>query len=455
MSTYNLSVFLKSAVFIVMIYSLMVSPQAGAQTEVEYTSIEGDQLTRYAYVGERIAILVDSPDYAPMVMDEIVAVFDGAYRYYAEATGQEPALHFQYQGRATIAQVPSTCGAGCGFLGATGIEVVDSFWSILYDGVEQRGEFDQVVFFELGRNFWFYESKVGLIEPDANPIATGFAVAMRFESMDDTAVMPGPFNGPGGLDFAMFRSQVRGLIDAYVGDDSLDFNNTIRVGRSPVGWGATDLFASFYLRLSDEFGESFSNRFWREVGARPDRSTTQNAVDNIVIAASLAANENLGPRFSDTWRWPVSQDALSSLAQTFSGDPDPDNVDLQGGLSGSWFDPARSGEGFALEFGENINGPVATIYWFTHREKEPYWLIGTAQYQGGQTEITFDLLEVSGTGFGANFDSDEIELHEAGILSLEFRSCQSGFAAWETNDGETGTFELERITAGLHRVDCQ
>lgn len=278
---------------------------------------------------------------------------------------------------------------------------------------------------------------------------------MRFESMDATDVAPGPFNGPGGLDFATFRSQVRGLIDAFIADDSLDFNNTIRVGQSPVGWGASDLFASFYLRLSDEFGESFSSNFWQEVGARPDRSTTQQAIDNIVIAASMSVGENLGPRFSDAWRWPVSQEAIDSLAHTFKEEAGQDNVELQGGLSGSWFDPSRNGEGFALEFGENINGPVATIYWFTHRENEPYWLIGSEPYEDGQTGITFNLLEVSGTGFGANFNSEEIEFQEAGVLSLEFSSCMSGFAAWETSDDETGSFELKRISAGLHRGSCQ
>jgi hypothetical protein len=128
---------------------------------------------------------------------------------------------------------------------------------------------------------------------------------------------------------------------------------------------------------------------------------------------------------------------------------------LDGSLSGSWFDPTRNGEGFALEFGENVNGPVATIYWFTHRDGVPYWLIGSTPYEQGQTEISFNLLEVSGTGFGAAFDSDEIGVQQAGILSLEYSSCQSGFAAWEMTDGESGTFELERVTAGLHQVDCQ
>ena len=129
-------------------------------------------------------------------------------------------------------------------------------------------------------------------------------------------------------------------------------------------------------------------------------------------------------------------------------------VPFNGTFSGSWFDPARAGEGFALEFGENVNGPVVTIYWFTHRDGVPYWLIGSAAYDSGQTQVTFGLVEVDGTGFGSQFDPNEITLEEVGSLSLEFDSCLSGFAAWQLDDGESGSFDLERITGGLHLNPC-
>ena len=127
---------------------------------------------------------------------------------------------------------------------------------------------------------------------------------------------------------------------------------------------------------------------------------------------------------------------------------------FEGNLSGSWFDPNRSGEGLVLEFGEIAAGPVATLYWFTHLDGVPYWLIGSATYETGQTTIDFGLLEVSGTGFGDAFDPGAIELEEVGVLTLEFDNCASGFAAWEMHDGQSGSFDLERITAGLDRVSC-
>jgi hypothetical protein len=131
--------------------------------------------------------------------------------------------------------------------------------------------------------------------------------------------------------------------------------------------------------------------------------------------------------------------------------------DLQGALSGSWYDPDRSGEGFVLEFASTSSGAVATAYWFTHREGQPYWLIGSTGYTPGDESITFDLLEVSGANFGPEFDPDDVQAENWGALSIEFDSCTSGFATWEKQDGSlSGEFELSRIAAGLaNGVSCE
>lgn len=130
-------------------------------------------------------------------------------------------------------------------------------------------------------------------------------------------------------------------------------------------------------------------------------------------------------------------------------------TELQGALSGSWFQPDRSGEGFVFAFEENASGPIATIYWFTHIDGRQYWLIGTRAYSEGDTAITFELQEVDGTGFGDNFDPDELDSEYWGEISVEFTSCTEGVAAWEA-DGDlgSGSYDLRRISPGLDRSDC-
>lgn len=128
---------------------------------------------------------------------------------------------------------------------------------------------------------------------------------------------------------------------------------------------------------------------------------------------------------------------------------------LHGSLSGSWYDPSRDGEGFALEFGEAGGSPIGTLYWFTYKNGKAYWLAGASNYRTGQSKITFDLIEFRGTGFGAQFKPNNVLHQEVGTINLEFDSCQSGRATWRMDNGETGSFNLRRITTGIHGVPCQ
>lgn len=127
---------------------------------------------------------------------------------------------------------------------------------------------------------------------------------------------------------------------------------------------------------------------------------------------------------------------------------------LQGALSGSWFDPSRNGEGFVVEFGQNPDSPVATAYWFTHRDGAPYWLIGISPYVGDEPLLDFELLEVSGTGFGTDFDPDGYTIETWGEISFGFIDCNEGLAVWGDQEGNTGVYSLQRITLGLEGVGC-
>ena len=138
-------------------------------------------------------------------------------------------------------------------------------------------------------------------------------------------------------------------------------------------------------------------------------------------------------------------------------------TDVQGALSGSWYDPTRSGEGFVFEFAENTSGPVATVYWFTHRDNKPYWLIGTTQYDPDLFDSTgyieFELLEVSGTGFGGDFNSDELDNSLMGVIGFAFESCDEILATFSPKSdsplaNNSVEFKLQRITLGLEGINC-
>jgi hypothetical protein len=80
-----------------------------------------------------------------------------------------------------------------------------------------------------------------------------------------------------------------------------------------LGLGATDLFSSFCMRLAQNYGgNTFVNNLWKQSAFMPIANTTQDAVDNFILAACAAANKNLSNLFAVTWRWPMSNTAITA-----------------------------------------------------------------------------------------------------------------------------------------------
>jgi hypothetical protein len=285
---------------------------------VTYTSINQDILTLFPVIGRNLVLLVPSPDLDAAVLRQMVDTFDRAYDFYKDATGREPRLYLNYREMPSIAVVPTTCGAGCGYLGLSGIELQDDYFEKLYQGVLENNQYDQPLFYELGRNFWFYENKIEYKgEDDTRSITTGYAVFMRFIAMEAAGVTPAPYNG---TDFSRFKEEVEGLLPTYLLDKSYDWDNTLRLGEAPsnpLGLGGSDLFAAFLFDLRNRFGNDFVRWIWKEVDLRPDAVTTQDAVDNFVLASCAAAEKNLTGLFVERYRWPVSSSAKTEALTRF------------------------------------------------------------------------------------------------------------------------------------------
>ncbi len=292
-------------------------PKNPNPTPYTYKSFSSGLLTLYPYKGKNIALLVPSKDYDPSVLDKIITSIDTAYDFYKNATGQDPKLFINYEGLTSIAVVPKTCGAGCGYLGFTGIELTETTFSKMYHGVKNENKYQHAVFYELGRNFWFYSNKIGYKKPDENPVTTGFAILMRFASMEFAKVDGTKFRD---VSFTVFKNEIENLVDLYLKDTTLRWENTLKIGKTPknlLNLGASDLFASFVLRLKKMYGNDFLLKLWKEVANRPDAKTTQEAVDNFMLAASAASGNNLAWLFKNKWRWPISDAASQEALQKF------------------------------------------------------------------------------------------------------------------------------------------
>lgn len=121
--------------------------------------------------------------------------------------------------------------------------------------------------------------------------------------------------------------------------------------------------------------------------------------------------------------------------------------------SGSWYDPTRDGEGFALEILPN-GGQIA--YWFTYDiNGNQAWMIGSGSNSAARGSFPLDMLQPTGGRFGPNFDPADVEFQAVGSARLNVQ-CDGGFADYKTTDPADFVdirFDLQRI-AGLGPGAC-
>jgi len=299
---------------------------------IDYTSFEGESLQRYPYRSRYLVLLADERHFDRETIDEILAILDRAYAHYLRVTGSPPGPSRENRDLELlpIATVTETCGAGCGTLGFNGIEIQPQYLDELYLVYKQSGALHHLIFYEFGRNFWnaTLDRKLDYREPGdtRKTVAEGFALFMQFEAMRAAEVTPAPFRG---LPFGRYRAEIDRYLDLYLADPNLTWENTLRVYDFPpiedcqarqLCLSPGNLLAAFWLDLRDRYGADFTQRFFWEVQRLPDARTTQDAVDNFILAASAGADRNLSNLFVNTWRWPLSPAARQQLQQRY-GDP--------------------------------------------------------------------------------------------------------------------------------------
>jgi len=208
----------------------------------------------------------------------------------------------------------------CTYLGSTGMEIDDDVANDLYHKVPTQ--YDWVIFYETGRSFWLFHDQLEYKSPDNSSCeVTGFAVFMGIHSLLDlglpTDYGTGTPNNPDPMKTELLD------IDYYAANSSLNFQNTFLTSRfsSPYGGDCPVLWTGLVQQLYLAYGgETFLHALFKQALLRPAAATTQDAVDNFVLAASAAADKNLTYTFRTTWKWPISRAALKE-AKTKYGDP--------------------------------------------------------------------------------------------------------------------------------------
>jgi hypothetical protein len=122
------------------------------------------------------------------------------------------------------------------------------------------------------------------------------------------------------------------------------------------------------------------------------------------------------------------------------------------GESGSWFDPAHNGEGYALHWS---TPEQAIVTWYSYDDQgRQYWMLGTGHRDGDGRILFSDVHATRGARFGTAFDPAHVERFAWGELTFQLQ-CGSGAVRYESvlpAFGE-GILDLQRLTS-LHEVGC-
>jgi hypothetical protein len=250
-----------------------------------------------------------------------VSRLDAGWQVYADLTGQIPSPSRQFEGKVTIAAVPAyelTCGAGCGYVGATGIELA-MFYDNNYPELKAHPKaMPHYVFYEMGRNYYTFGDRHSCF-------ITGFAVFMRYVCMDalkceDTDAQTRkvieevePRFSTSGLPFLdLFTTIGIGEKVSRIKDDS---GKLIEPSDQPV------CYASAMLRLRRENGgDGWVKRFFHELAAAPasNPNTKKGALNQSwhwLLCASVAAQKDLSPVFAGEWKLPIAEETRMALVK--------------------------------------------------------------------------------------------------------------------------------------------
>jgi hypothetical protein len=273
-----------------------------------YTSFEGKKYDSKKYTGKYISlILPKNLAQDDTTVTKMVNKIDSVWFHFYKISKIFPKNNSTTYNTAPIAFVESTCGAGCGFVGSTGIEIGSADWNNLYNNIKylNNGAILKVVYYEIGRNFYneLISNKLSvdpfwMPEPFAN---LGYLTSI----LNLNLFLKNEFEGE--LTYITYLIKLADDIlmknDKESYEDLLKNNNNIK----PF------INSSVFLKLYHLYGEDFLFNFFSELYKLPvHNQNIVEAMTNFCIAASKASGSDLSPLFLNGFKMNLNQVRTSS-----------------------------------------------------------------------------------------------------------------------------------------------
>ncbi|MFC3194501.1 spondin domain-containing protein [Marinicella sediminis] len=126
---------------------------------------------------------------------------------------------------------------------------------------------------------------------------------------------------------------------------------------------------------------------------------------------------------------------------------------VDGGHSGSWYNPARDGQGLVLDItadtdGTGIRAMVSWYHYTADGSGEQLWLVGVGPVIDDTAVV--ELMVTEGAQFGDAFDAADVQRTRWGQVRIRFTSCTSAELSYDSvlPGYGSGNEDLVRLTAG-------
>ncbi len=169
--------------------------------------------------------------------------------------------------------------------------------------------------------------------------------------------------------------------------------------------------------LRRPIGTSFGEEFNTEDIELTPVGSMNIVVPNCVLAAPGGSTAFTGDTDAGYEAVLTRAVRLSTVASCGPETPSPN-----AGLSGSFYDPARNGEGVIVEW--LTNGDVLVIFFTFDQDNNQMWVFGQGSPNG--TTVTMDAFYASAsTAWGRAFDADDVTISPWGEFTLTWTQCDA------------------------------
>ena len=138
------------------------------------------------------------------------------------------------------------------------------------------------------------------------------------------------------------------------------------------------------------------------------------------------------------------------------GDPPTGSFDIIPCITGSWFLPARDGEGYNIEIiGSSLEQPEMLAYFYTYDDAgNQIYMIGQG-FANGDTAVLPTVI-TSGPVYGDDYDPDDRVLEDWGTLTFTFTSKDTGTVIRDSTMAGFGRTEVDIIRlSSVTGLACQ